>query len=476
MIKILISPLIIAIINILFLKNTKQIINISLFLSSITWLISLFIWLNLDSSTWWFQYLDLDYQLGLDLLSTSFIVLTSFLIIVCILSLIKDPSMINLTNSSRIKEFLVLLFILEIALIFSFSSLNIIIFYVSFEATLIPMFLIVGIFGPRKEKTNASNYLFLYTLAGSLILIIGLISLVSWTGSSYYPLLQTIELDMNLQQWLFLSFTLGFAVKLPSFILHIWLPKAHVEAPLTGSVLLAGVLLKLGSYGLIRYCLVLFPLGMYFYSPIVLLLCILGIIYSSLSTIRQIDLKRIIAYSSIGHMAITTIGLFIFNTEGIEGAWYLMIAHGITSPGLFICVTLIYWRWKTRNLKYYRGLTQIIPLIIISFFIFTLANLGLPFTGNFIGEFLILLGAVKYNILLAGLATFTVIASAIYSLYFYIRLSYGPLKKELSQTVDLTKLEYGLLMPLVLSILFLGLYPELLLSQIRTNLDFLLPL
>ena len=184
MIKILISPLIIAIINILFLKNTKQIINISLFLSSITWLISLFIWLNLDSSTWWFQYLDLDYQLGLDLLSTSFIVLTSFLIIVCILSLIKDPSMINLTNSSRIKEFLVLLFILEIALIFSFSSLNIIIFYVSFEATLIPMFLIVGIFGPRKEKTNASNYLFLYTLAGSLILIIGLISLVSWTGSS----------------------------------------------------------------------------------------------------------------------------------------------------------------------------------------------------------------------------------------------------------------------------------------------------
>ena len=402
MIKILISPLIIAIINILFLKNTKQIINISLFLSSITWLISLFIWLNLDSSTWWFQYLDLNYQLGLDLLSTSFIVLTSFLIIVCILSLIKDPSMINLANSSRIKEFLVLLFILEIALIFSFSSLNIIIFYVSFEATLIPMFLIVGIFGPRKEKTNASNYLFLYTLAGSLILIIGLISLVSWTGSSYYPLLQTIELDMNLQQWLFLSFTLGFAVKLPSFILHIWLPKAHVEAPLTGSVLLAGVLLKLGSYGLIRYCLVLFPLGMYFYSPIVLLLCILGIIYSSLSTIRQIDLKRIIAYSSIGHMAITTIGLFIFNTEGIEGAWYLMIAHGITSPGLFICVTLIYWRWKTRNLKYYRGLTQIIPLIIISFFIFTLANLGLPFTGNFIGEFLILLGAVKYNILLAA--------------------------------------------------------------------------
>ena len=315
MIKILISPLIIAIINILFLKNTKQIINISLFLSSITWLISLFIWLNLDSSTWWFQYLDLDYQLGLDLLSTSFIVLTSFLIIVCILSLIKDPSMINLTNSSRIKEFLVLLFILEIALIFSFSSLNIIIFYVSFEATLIPMFLIVGIFGPRKEKTNASNYLFLYTLAGSLILIIGLISLVSWTGSSYYPLLQIIELDMYLQQWLFLSFTLGFAVKLPSFILHIWLPKAHVEAPLTGSVLLAGILLKLGSYGLIRYCLVLFPLGMYFYSPIVLLLCILGIIYSSLSTIRQIDLKRIIAYSSIGHMAITTIGLFIFNTE-----------------------------------------------------------------------------------------------------------------------------------------------------------------
>ena len=258
--------------------------------------------------------------------------------------------------------------------------------------------------------------------------------------------------------------------------MHIWLPKAHVEAPLTGSVLLAGILLKLGSYGLIRYCLVLFPLGLYFYSPIVLLLCLLGIIYSSLSTIRQIDLKRIIAYSSIGHMAITTIGLFLYNTEGIEGAWYLLIAHGITSPGLFICVTLIYWRWKTRNIKYYRGLTQIIPLIIISFFIFTLANLGLPFTGNFIGEFLILLGAVKYNIILAGLATITVIASAIYSLYFYIRLSYGPLNKELSQTIDLTKLEYGLLMPLVLSILFLGIYPELLLSPIRTNLDFLLPL
>ena len=312
-IKILISPLIVGIIHFLTLKKIESIFKLSLLYSLMTWIISIVIWLNLDASTWWFQYIDLKNQLGLDILSSSFIVLTSFLIVICILSAIKDPSMLNLVQTNRIKEFIILLFLLEIALIMSFSTLNIIIFYVSFEATLIPMFLIVGIWGARKEKTIASTYLFLYTLGGSLILIIGLISLVSWTGTSYYPLLQTIKLESHLQSWLFLSFALGFAVKLPSFLLHIWLPKAHVEAPLSGSVLLAGILLKLGSYGLIRYCLVLFPLGTYYFSPVIFLFSILGIIYSSLSTIRQIDLKRIIAYSSIGHMAISTIGLFLFN-------------------------------------------------------------------------------------------------------------------------------------------------------------------
>jgi len=282
-----------------------------------------------------------------------------------------------------------------------------------------------------------------------------------------------VELKEEYQHYIWIGFMIGFMVKVPTYLFHIWLPKAHVESPLIGSIILAAILLKLGTFGIMRFSIVLLPLASQYYLPIVFVLNILGIIYSSFSTIRQVDLKRIVAYSSISHMALTTLGLFTKNEETLQGAWFLMVSHAFTSGGLFIIVNMIYSRWKTKNIKYYTGLVQVIPLIIVLFFIFSLGNLGMPLTANFVGEFLILLGLVKTNLIMGISSSICIVLAAIYSLYFFIRISYGKVNDNLTKSQDITYWEWNVIAPFILSLLLLGLFPNLILITVWQNIDFI---
>ena len=470
-----ITPLIINMLIVLWSSSYHWILVSTLFITMLNFISSIVFWLNLESVWFLFQHLSYANLFGVDCLAASFNILTNLTIVISVLTIVKDPAMLKMTGyNQRVKELLLLILLLNIFLILTFSSLNILVFFISFEATLIPMYLLIGIFGTRKEKTSAANYLLIFTLIGSLILIISLISLISLTGTYYYPLIMMVQLKEQYQLYLWIGFMLGFMVKVPSYLFHIWLPKAHVESPLIGSFILAAILLKLGTFGIMRFSIVLLPLASDYFLPLIYVLNILGIIYSSLSTIRQIDLKRIVAYSSISHMALTTLGLFTKNEETLQGAWYLMISHAFTSGGLFIIVNMIYARWKTKNIKYLTGLVQIVPLIIVIFFIFSLGNLGMPLTANFVGEFLILLGLVKTNLILGICSSICVVLAAIYSLYFYIRVSYGKVNENLTKTKDLTYWEFHVIAPLLISLIMLGLSPNLILGTVWQNIDFII--
>lgn len=469
----LIMPLLINIMIILISNSYKIIIVSTIIITVLNFINSIIYWLNIESAWYLFQHLCYNNLLGVDSIAASFNTLTNLTIVISILAIIKDPAMTKVTESNRrIKELLLIILMLNIFLILTFSSLNILMFFIAFEATLIPMYLLIGIYGTRKEKTSAANYLLIFTLIGSLILIISLISLISLTGTFYYPLMMMIELKEEYQLYLWVGFMIGFMVKVPSYLLHIWLPKAHVESPLIGSVILAAILLKLGTFGIMRFTIVLLPLASEYYLPIIFVLNILGIIYSSFSTIRQIDLKRIVAYSSISHMALTTLGLFTKNEEALQGAWFLMISHAFTSAGLFIVVNMIYSRWKTKNIKYYTGLVQVIPMIVVIFFILSLGNLGMPMTANFVGEFLILLGLVKTNLMVGILSSICIILAAIYSLYFFIRISYGKVNLNLTKSKDITYWEYNVIAPWLISLLILGVFPNLILVTVWQSIDF----
>ena len=466
----------------MFIKSNRIIIISTLMVTVLNFLNSIIYWLNIESVWYMFQHLSYNNLLGVDSLAASFNTLTNLTIVISILSIIKDPAMQiktleGLKNKKepirRLQELLILILMLNIFLILTFSSLNILMFFIAFEATLIPMYLLIGIYGSRKEKTSAANYLLIFTLIGSLILIICLISLISLTGTYYYPLMMMVELKENYQIYLWIGFMIGFMVKVPSYLFHIWLPKAHVESPLVGSIILAAILLKLGTFGIMRFSIVLLPLASEYFLPLIFILNILGIIYSSFSTIRQIDLKRIVAYSSISHMALTTLGLFTKNEETLQGAWYLMVSHAFTSGGLFIIVNMIYSRWKTKNIKYYTGLVQIIPIIIILFFIFSLGNLGMPLTANFIGEFLILLGLVKTNLIMGIISSVCIVLAAIYSLYFFIRISYGKTSENITKSKDLTYWEWNVIAPLITSLIILGVFPNMILATVWQNIDFI---
>lgn len=469
----LITPLIINIGIILFAQSYEIVIMSTLFITGFNFINSILYWLNMESVWYLFQHLSYHHLLGVDTLAASFNTLTNLTIVISVLSILKDPAMKPKGEITRVKELLILILMLNIFLILTFSSLNILMFFIAFEATLIPMYLLIGIYGSRKEKTSAANYLLIFTLIGSLILIVCLISLISLTGTYYYPLIMMVELKEEYQHYIWIGFMIGFMVKVPTYLFHIWLPKAHVESPLIGSIILAAILLKLGTFGIMRFSIVLLPLASQYYLPIVFVLNILGIIYSSFSTIRQVDLKRIVAYSSISHMALTTLGLFTKNEETLQGAWFLMVSHAFTSGGLFIIVNMIYSRWKTKNIKYYTGLVQVIPLIIVLFFIFSLGNLGMPLTANFVGEFLILLGLVKTNLIMGISSSICIVLAAIYSLYFFIRISYGKVNDNLTKSQDITYWEWNVIAPFILSLLLLGLFPNLILITVWQNIDFI---
>lgn len=455
------------------IKNLKI---ISLFLSGLVFLYSIKLLSNFNIINYYFQdlvrysfnfeFFNFQLVFGLDGLSLFFFILSSFLIFLCILFIFHDK---------HLRFFILNLFIIELLLLAVFSVLDILLFYIFFEAILIPMFLIVGIWGSRDRKIWAVYLLFFYTLCGSLLLLLGILYIYIITGTFNIEYLLNYNFSETEQYYLWLAFFLSFASKIPIFPLHIWLPEAHVEAPTVGSVLLAGILLKLGVYGFIRFSLPLFPIASLYFSPFVYSLCVIGVIYTSLAAIRQIDLKRIIAYSSVAHMNLIVIGLFSFNFVGLEGAILQSVSHGFVSSALFFLIGMIYTRYHTRTIYYYGGITQIMPIFSSIFLIFTMANIALPGTSSFVGEFLILLGSFKANFKITLLIVSSVVLCGSYSLWVFNRISFGNLKHHyMLSYFDLQLREFFILVPLIFFTFILGLFPYIFLKYIHMSTIYIL--
>jgi proton-translocating NADH-quinone oxidoreductase chain M len=360
-----------------------------------------------------------------------------------------------------LKEYLLILLVLNLLLLLVFSVLDLFLFYIFFEAILIPMYLMIGTLGSRERKIRAAYLFFFYTLFGSLLMLIAIIYIYNLVGTLNLEYLFNWTFTFNEQYWLWIAFFLSFASKIPMFPFHIWLPEAHVEAPTVGSVLLAGILLKLGVYGFLRFSITLFPLASLYFSPLVYFLSIIGVIYASLTAIRQTDFKRVIAYSSVAHMNLITLGIFIFNNISIEGSLLQSISHGFVSGALFLLIGILYDRYHSRLLYYYGGLVHTMPIYSIFFLFFTLSNIALPGTSSFVGEFLILAGVYKASILTSILGALGVILSGAYSLWLYNRLIFGNLKFSYTlEFKDVTLKEFLVLIPLSFFVLLMGLYPS----------------
>ena len=400
------------------------------------------------------------FVVGLDGISLNFILLTAFIFPICILTSFKS---IN----TFIKEFYISILSIELLLFGVFTVMDLIGFYVLYEGVLIPMFLIIGVWGARKEKIAAAYYFFFYTFVGSIVMLLSIIYLYNITGTTDYSVLLTQELDKDTQKIIFLAFLASFAVKIPKYPFHIWLPLAHVEAPLAGSILLAAVLIKLGSYGFIRFALPLLPDASLYFAPLVNTMALLAIIYASITTIRQTDLKRIIAYSSIGHMGVVMLGIFSLTVEGIEGSIYLQIGHGLVSSALFIIVTNIYDRHHSRLVKYYRGLVVTMPIWAIMFVIFTMANIAVPLSCNFIGEFLSLYSIYTTNIVIGIIGGLGIILSGCYALFLLNRITFGSPSPYISLNRDLDRREFYILLPLALLTILFGIFPDWILEKIH---------
>lgn len=458
----------------IFLKN-ESLIDLqfySLFFSSLAFIYSLKLLISFDCSNYYFQniiryslnfeFINIQLAFGLDGLSLFFFILSSFLIFLCVLFVFHDKFL---------RYYLINLFLIEILLLFVFSSLDILLFYIFFEAILIPMYLIVGIWGSRERKVWAVYMLFFYTLCGSLLMLLGILYIYNITGTFSLEYLLSYTFTEVEQYYLWLAFFLSFASKIPVFPLHIWLPEAHVEAPTVGSVLLAGILLKLGVYGFIRFSLSLFPLASLYFTPFIYSLCAIGVVYCSLTAIRQIDIKRIIAYSSIAHMNLIVIGIFSFNFLGIEGAILQSISHGFVASALFFLIGMVYARYHTRSIYYYGGIAQIMPLFTTFFLIFTMANIALPGTSSFIGEFLILMGCFKSNFKLTVIVILSVVLGGSYSLWVYNRISFGNLKHQyILAYQDLNLRELSILLPLFFLVIMMGIFPYVYVKYIHASI------
>jgi NADH-quinone oxidoreductase subunit M len=400
---------------------------------------------------------------GLDGISIFFFFLTALLIFLCILFI---------WNERLFGEYVISLFLIELLLLLVFSVLDVLLFYIFFEAILIPMFLIVGLWGSRARKIRAVYLLFFYTLVGSLLMLTGLVYIYSITGTLNLEYLLAYNFTQEEQYWLWLAFFLSFASKIPMFPLHVWLPEAHVEAPTVGSVLLAGILLKLGVYGFLRFSLTLFPDASLYFSPLVYLFSAFGVIYGSFSAIRQTDLKRIIAYSSVAHMNLVTLGIFSFNIMGIEGSIVQSISHGFVSGAMFFLIGIIYDRYHTRGLSYYGGLVYVMPIYATLFVIFTMANIALPGTSSFIGEFLLLAGIYLKNTVAAFFGAIGVILSGAYSLLLCNRILFGNLKVEYTKYfMDINLREFLILLPLLFFVIFMGVYPTFFMNYIHKSVS-----
>ncbi|WP_294614778.1 NADH-quinone oxidoreductase subunit M [Roseovarius sp.] len=450
-------------------KNAKW---VALIATSLTFVVSLFILFDFDASKTGFQFVEerewllgLKYKMGVDGISVLFVMLTTFMMPLTIAA--------SWNVSNRVKEYMIAFLLLETLMLGVFMALDLVLFYLFFEAGLIPMFLIIGIWG-GKARIYASFKFFLYTFLGSVLMLVAMVAMFSDAGTTDIAALLKHEFASDsfsilgvhivggMQTLMFLAFFASFAVKMPMWPVHTWLPDAHVQAPTAGSVVLAAILLKMGGYGFLRFSLPMFPIGAEVLTPLVLWMSAIAIVYTSLVALAQEDMKKLIAYSSVAHMGYVTMGIFAANQQGIDGAIFQMVSHGFISGALFLCVGVIYDRMHTREIDAYGGLVNRMPAYALIFMFFTMANVGLPGTSGFIGEFLTLVGIFQVNTWVAAVATTGVILSAAYALWLYRRVVMGDLIKESLKTItDMSKRERAIFAPLVVMTLLLGVYPRL---------------
>ena len=459
-------------------SNSESDVNLkqtALWVSFLNFIISLVVLFNFNQLDPNFQFVEkyywlsdtISYHVGVDGISILFVVLTTFLVPICILA-----SYNNIKFS--MKEYLIAFLALETFMIGVFISMDLILFYLFFEGGLIPMFLIIGIWGGERRIYSTFKF-FLYTLAGSVFMLLAVIFMYWEVGTSSIPVLLQHEFSYDAQIILWLAFFASFVVKIPMWPFHTWLPDAHVEAPTAGSVILAGVLLKMGGYGFIRFSLGMLPEATEFFIPLIMTLSIVAIVYTSLVALAQTDIKKLIAYSSVAHMGIVTIGIFLVNQQGLEGAMMQMISHGLVSAALFLCVGVIYDRMHTREIEFYGGLVQRMPLYATVFMIFMLGSVGLPGTSGFIGEFLVIVGAFKFSSYVVIGAAFGIILSAVYMLYLYKRIIFGTItNNKLADILDINTREKIILIPLAISVILLGIFPNLFLDPMRLSLELII--
>jgi proton-translocating NADH-quinone oxidoreductase chain M len=451
-------------------KSNQLLLKIfSLSTASLALLLSALVLANFDSNAYYFQevvnytfdsnLLNLSYSFGLDGISVHFFFLSSLLVFLCILFI---------WDETNFKDYAISLLVIELLLLLIFSVLDLLLFYIFFEAILIPMYLIIGVWGSRERKIRAAYLFFFYTLCGSLALLIGILYIYNQVGTFNLEYLLSWNFSLTEQLFLWFAFFFSFASKIPMFPFHIWLPEAHVEAPTVGSVLLAGILLKLGVYGFLRFSLTLFSDASLYFAPLVYLLSIVGIVYASLSALRQTDMKRIIAYSSIAHMNLVTLGIFSFNVIGLEGSIIQSISHGFVSGGMFLLIGILYDRYHSRFLYYYGGIVHFMPIYAALFLIFTFANIAIPGTSSFTGEFLLLTGIYKTNAITAIISALGVILCGGYSLWLYNRIVFGNIKINYTlKFTDISFREFSIMFPLFLFIFIMGIYPTYFLSYIH---------
>ena len=465
---------------ILLIKEDENSVNnikkVALWTSVGVFLLSLLIWLQFDSTNAgyqseekfrWFNDFNFYYHVGIDGISLFMVILSTFLTPLCILASWESVK-------KRVKEYMLAFLFLETVMIGMFVSVDILLFYIFFEAVLIPMYLIIGIWGGER-RIYASFKFFLYTLFGSVLMLIAIVVIYRITNSMNIAELQGNYFSRNIQIYLWLAFFASFAVKIPMWPFHTWLPDAHVEAPTAGSVILAGVLLKMGGYGFIRFSLGMLPEASEYFSPLIMTLSVIAVVYTSLVALAQTDIKKLIAYSSVAHMSLVTIGIFVVNSQGLEGAMVQMISHGVVSGALFLCVGVIYDRMHTRDINFYGGLVNRMPIYATVFMIFMLGSVGLPGTSGFVGEFLVIVGAFQYSSIVVIGAASGIVLSAVYMLYLYKRVIFGVIENEkLSEILDLNLREKTILIPLAIAVVIIGILPNIFIEPMRLPLELII--
>ncbi|MCS0505330.1 NADH-quinone oxidoreductase subunit M [Ancylobacter mangrovi] len=459
-------PLVGALLIVLMIRGDDEVAKrnarwVALWATLVTFVISLLLLLGFDPSATEFQFVETRswigdiaaYRMGVDGISLPFVLLTTLLMPMCILASWESIQL-------RVKEYMICFLVLETLMIGTFSSLDLLQFYIFFEGGLIPMFIIIGIWG-GKRRIYATFKFFLYTLAGSVLMMLAIMAMYWQSGTTDIVSLLHFNFPSGMQKWLWLAFFASFAVKMPMWPVHTWLPDAHVEAPTAGSVILAGILLKMGGYGFLRFSLPMFPEASAYFAPFVFTLSVIAIVYTSLVALMQEDIKKLIAYSSVAHMGYVTMGIFTLTQAGIQGAVFQMVSHGFVSGALFLCVGVVYDRMHTREIAAYGGLVHRMPIYATVFMVFTMANVGLPGTSGFIGEFLTLIATFGRNSWVAFFATSGVILSACYALWLYRRVIFGPLEKEsLKSILDLNHREMLSLIPLLFFTILFGIWPQ----------------